>query len=98
MDLSDYRWLLYHLAISPYTSEFDRYRLISIGMETLQTDTDSSRLIHTDTDSFWFFTDITLTLSGPGSKNQSWGWGGKNAPPVILVYGDSDPVENLGTW
>ena len=43
------------------------YRYIGIGMETFQTDTDSWILIYTDTgiyryvtDSFWFFTDITL--------------------------------------
>ena len=46
-----------------------------------------------------FFFNDGLTLSGPGSENQSWAQGGgvKNAPPLILVYGDSDPVENLGT-
>ena len=26
-------------------------------------------------------------------------WGGANlAPPLILMFGDSDPVENLDTW
>ena len=31
-------------------AEFDRYQYIGISMETFQTDTDSLRLIHTDTD------------------------------------------------
>ena len=43
-------------------------------------------------------TCVTLTLSYPASENSSQHRGGAIiAPPLILMLGDSDPVETLDT-